>query len=373
MLPKNNSLPAPNETRNYGIDALRMIAMLLVLTSHILSCGGILEAATPFSSQYNTAWLLQIIAYCSVDCYALISGYVGITAKYKYHNIILLWLQVVYYTVCITLLFFIFVPGSVALKNWIRAILPVTSGYYWYFTSYFALFLFMPLLNAAINNMSKKQLGIIVLGFTLVFSCLQTLFHREIFGTASNAWLLMILYIIGGYIRKYGLFSKSRLPKLFFGFLAMILLTWIVMLLIENEILFFLKPFGKNYLLEHTSPTILFASIFLVLIFEQLRITPFFQKAIAFFAPAAFSVYLIHAHSFVWKYLLRQRFSLYAAFPVPLEIASILLTAIAIYFLCSFIDMVRIYIFKKLKLKQHLTKFEEKHLGNLWCHNTIIK
>lgn len=366
MLPKTNLLPASSATHNYGIDALRMLAMLLVLTSHILGCGGILDAAIPFSGQYEAAWFLEIIAYCSVNCYALISGYVGITAKYKYHNIILLWLQVIYYTIGITLLFFILLPGSVAPIDWIRAALPVTSGYYWYFTSYFALFFFMPLLNIAIENLSKKQLGAATLGLILVFSCMQTLFHREIFGTASNAWLLMILYIIGGYIRKHGLFRECSLCKLFWGFFAMILFTWLVMFLIESEIFHFLKPFGKNYLLEHTSPTILFGGIFLVLIFERIPISPFPQKIITFFTPSAFSVYLIHAHSFVWNYLLKQRFALYASFPVPIEIILILLTAIAIYFLCFFVDMIRIFLFNKLKLKQHLANFEEKFLGNLY-------
>lgn len=364
MFPGKNTYPISN--RNYGIDALRMVAMLLVLISHILGCGGILEAAIPFSGQYEAAWLLQIIAYCSVNCYALISGYVGITAKYRYHNILLLWLQVVYYTIGITLISSILVPGSVPLSKWAKAALPVTSSYYWYFTAYFALFFFMPLLNMAINHLSQKQLGAVILSLVLVFSCLQTLFHREIFGTASNPWLLMILYIIGGYIRKYGLFSKSSLLKLFIGFLIMILLTWLTMFLIESDILHFLQPFGKNYLLEHTSPTILFGGIFLVLIFERLRIPFFFQKIIVFFAPAAFSVYLIHAHSFVWDYLLKDRFISYVSFPIPVEIALILLTAILIYILCSLIDMIRIFLFKQLKLKQRLAVLEEKYLKNIW-------
>lgn len=366
MLPEKNTLPSSSTTRNYGIDALRMFAMLLVLTSHILGCGGILEAAAPFSAQYEAAWLLQIIAYCSVNCYALISGYVGITAKYRYHNLLLLWLQVVYYTIGITLISSILIPGSVPLSKWVKAALPVTGSYYWYFTAYFALFFFMPLLNTAINHLSQKQLSAIIWGLILVFSCLQTLFHKEIFGTASNAWLLMILYVIGGYIRKYGLFPKSSPFKLFIGFLAMILLTWLVMFLIESEIFHLLKPFGKNYLLGHTSPTILFGGIFLVLIFERLHIPPFFKKFIAFFTPAAFSVYLIHAHSFVWNYLLKERFISYVSFPVPVEITLILLTAAIIYLLCSFIDMIRIFLFKQLKLKQGLAALEEKYLNNLW-------
>lgn len=364
---QNYKSPTTDSIHNYGIDALRILSMLLVLTSHILGAGGILEAASPFSGQYEAAWFLQIIAYCSVDCYALISGYVGITAKYKYHNVILLWLRVIYYTISITFLFSVLIPGSVSPKDWIKAILPVTQSYYWYFTSYFALFFFMPLLNAAINNLSKKQLSAVILGLIAIFSCLQTLFYKEIFGTASNAWLLMILYIIGGYIKKYGLFKSYSLVKLSLGYLIMIVFTWLIMLIIESEIFLFTKPLGKNYLLEHTSPTILTASILMVLIFERIYVSQFMQKIIIFFAPTAFSVYLIHAHPFIWNYFLKQKFVRYATFSVPLEILLIFFTSVIIFVLCSFIDLIRIFLFNKFKLKQHLASFEEKHIGNLWC------
>ena len=43
--------------RNYGIDLLRMIAMLMVVILHILGKGGVLQAAPPLSIRYETAWL----------------------------------------------------------------------------------------------------------------------------------------------------------------------------------------------------------------------------------------------------------------------------------------------------------------------------
>ena len=67
--------------RNYGVDALRIFSMFLVLILHILQKGDLLSGA--FNAATGTAWALEIMAYCAVDIYALISGFVGYTDKPK--------------------------------------------------------------------------------------------------------------------------------------------------------------------------------------------------------------------------------------------------------------------------------------------------
>lgn len=64
--------------KNYGIDALRMLAMFMVVILHILIQGGVLNASGRFLSQYEAGWLLESVAFCAVDVYALISGYVWV-------------------------------------------------------------------------------------------------------------------------------------------------------------------------------------------------------------------------------------------------------------------------------------------------------
>ena len=66
--------------RNYGIDLLRMILMLMVVILHVLGHGGVLDATTPLSAKYCVSWLIESFAYCAVNCYALISGYVYFNA-----------------------------------------------------------------------------------------------------------------------------------------------------------------------------------------------------------------------------------------------------------------------------------------------------
>ena len=160
------------DERNYGVDALRILAMLMVVVTHILGIGGILDACEPLSPQYGVAWFLEAACYCTVNCYALISGYAGIGSSYKYSNIVLLWLRVVFYTISITVLFGIFMPGTVRTVDYLKAFFPVMKSPYWYFTAYFCLFFFIPLLNKAINSMSRAQVRAVVIAAVFFISVL---------------------------------------------------------------------------------------------------------------------------------------------------------------------------------------------------------
>ena len=168
--------------KNYGIDVLRMLSMFMVVIIHILN-SGVINAPSRFTSQYESGWLLEIAAFCAVDIYALISGYVWVYTKYRYRNIIELWLQVLFYTVSITVLFWIFVPSSVSATECMKAIFPVMFNQYWYFSSYVALFLFIPLLNVILEKMEKRNLKYCIGMILLFFGCIQTLFYSDVFGT----------------------------------------------------------------------------------------------------------------------------------------------------------------------------------------------
>lgn len=114
--------------------------MFMIVILHVLKQGGVLDGARALSPQYEAAWLLETAAFCAVNCYGIISGYVGVDGKYRFSNIALLWLRVVFYTLGITAIFWIFAPEYVGVKQWQNAMFPVMTEQYWYFTAYFAMF-----------------------------------------------------------------------------------------------------------------------------------------------------------------------------------------------------------------------------------------
>lgn len=97
-------------TRNYGIDLLRLVSMFFVVMLHVLAQGGVLENASGI--QYAISWYMEITAYCAVNCYALISGYVCYREEetpYNYAGYLGFWIPVFIYSFGITVAFSVFV------------------------------------------------------------------------------------------------------------------------------------------------------------------------------------------------------------------------------------------------------------------------
>lgn len=350
--------------RNYGIDALRMLAMFMVVILHILGRGGVLAAGEPLSPQYETAWFLEIAAYCAVNCYAVISGYVGGQSKYRYTSIAMLWLRVVFYTVLITLFYQIMWPACITSKRmWIKAIFPVLFSQYWYFTAYFGLFFLIPVLNAAEEKFSHKQFTALVVGLTLVFSVGPRIFWDDCFETSNgySPWWLLILYLVGVYIRKYGLFEKWN-KWIWLGVYGVsVTVTWLSKYGLEG----ILQRDG-NWMVNYTAPTILLASMALLQLFKKIRFSPFLQKVIAVCSPLSFSVYLIHVHPLVWDNVMEARFADYAGYAPFKLVLAVLGTAIAIYVVCSLADVLREKLFRMLGAKKKLSELEKKYIGPIW-------
>ena len=101
MLIKESDL---NTERNYGIELLRIIAGLFVIVYHALGQGGVLENLIEGTLSFKIVWLIGIISYCAVDVFVLISGYTSISIiekEYDWSKLILLWLEVLYYSVVV--------------------------------------------------------------------------------------------------------------------------------------------------------------------------------------------------------------------------------------------------------------------------------
>ena len=165
------------EKRDCNVDLFRVLATIFVVILHVLGQGGILKETSPDAVNYWIAWFLEILAYCAVDCFAIITGYVMVNKMVKIKNILGLWLQVFFYSIVFTALFFIFMPETKTSNNLLVAFFPIVGKQWWYMSSYFALFFFIPILNASINNISQKTLKIFLVT-VLIGICTTIAFQR---------------------------------------------------------------------------------------------------------------------------------------------------------------------------------------------------
>lgn len=350
--------------RNFGIDALRIMSMFMIVVWHVIGQGGVLANTTQFSLNYEIVRLLKILVFCSVNCYALISGYVGINAKYKYTNLILIWLRTLFYAILITLLFAVFVPDKVDSRMWLNGIFPVMRKEYWYITAYVGLFAVMPLLNVAINKMSKNQLRAVLFFVLILFSALPTIFRNDYFGLNGGniVWWLVILYLLGGYIKKYNPLGKVHSWVLLVIYASVALIE----LFARNVLVYFGKDRTTVYLESNISPVCIIMSVCLLVIFSRLKFHRIIVRVIEMIAPMSLSVYLIHTHPLIFSYWFLDAFKNLAVLPWYSMLAMTIVISIGIYVVCSMIDIAREAMFRLLNLKQHIYSVERKHIGTLW-------
>jgi len=346
--------------RNYGIDLLRIISMFFVVLLHCLEQGGILRSVAINSIQYKFFWFIEICAYCAVNIFALISGYVSYTDKekeVKYSNYINLWLQIVFYGLIVTLLFDIIKPSLVSKRDYFIVLLPFANGLYWYFTAYTGLFAIIPFLNNGIRRCSIKTLKRMFIIIIMLFSTINIVTNSFILNGGYSFIWLVLLYILGATIKKCNIGKNVKNYECIIAMLCLCLITYLYKIY-GLEISILNLKITKNLLISYTSPTILGVAILYLIIFSKIEFKSFSKKIIKFAAPSAFTVYILNNHLLIWRYVMKNLF---------IDISSqsiikifIFITGFSTLFVIFsiLIDKIRILLFKKIHIKTFVDKID---------------
>ena len=339
--------------RNYGIDLLRIVCMIMIPCLHIMGHGGALESVKIGSANYFIAWLLETICFCAPNCYALITGYVCVKRRIKYKSIISLLLQVYFYTLIITVLVKIIRPDSVGLKDIAQAIVPFAYDTYWYFTGYFVMFFFIPAFNFLMQKMKPGTARKFIFWLILMLSILPTLFHSDFAYTNAgySALWLSAMYLLGAYVQIYGISPfKNKERRIA---ILMIVITWgskITIDLVTNHVLG--SPRGGAYLLQYSSPTIVLYSVCMLIVFSRLHFGSELTRIIRIFAPLTFGVYLFSEEPLIRSLFITNKFEWVATLNPISMMGCIIGIAFVIWLLGSVVDWCRNEIFKVLRVKK---------------------
>ena len=351
-------------SRNYGIDVLRILSMLFVVILHVLGHGGILKSDLSFTN-FSLVWFLEIMAYPAVNCFVLISGYVGYRENSFYprlRNFLSLFFTVLFYSVAITALFRIFAPEHLEAKAMVRSFLPITTEQYWFFSAYFGLFLLSPFLNMLVCRSASKDAAVFfaVLAFFSITSVYEDVFSL---GKGYSLIWFILLYLAGGFIKKH------RFEELFSGRIwllfafAALLITWSVKVCPWLSAI----PFLKNHMgriVAYTSPTVVVMAVGLLCAFSRARGFAALAAPITFLSTSAFSVYLIHDHALVRSFVISHLHEFTAGFTAPRLLLFVLAAVTTIFISCILIDKVRICLFRLLGIHR-LAAWMEKALTNI--------
>lgn len=342
------------KTRNYGVDLLRILAMLYVVILHAVGPGGILEAAAVGSVQYKVAWFLETWTYCAVNIFALVSGYVSYTErdrKTNWSSYVMLWLQVVVYGVAVTLVFNAFHPELVTKADLLRMFLPVTGGLYWYLNAYTGLFVVMPLLDAGMRKCSVETARKVFVLLFLVFSVYEAVMWKmALSGGYSFAWV-MILYLLGAIIKKCNIGKELTASQAWIGTALLCFMAWFWKMYVPE---FTVRGIwvGKDVWISYLSPMVLGAAMLQLIAFSKLKVNEGWKKVVAFAAPGSFAVYILNCHWVIWRHMMTAKFASLASRPVYILVFWVLVFSCAFVVISILIDRVRIFFFELFRIRK---------------------
>lgn len=294
-----------NRQANYEL--LRILAMMMVITLHYLSKGGLLKSfSEAFAAQDYFIWLAEAFCTAAVNVYVLISGYFLVEAGFRGGKVFRLWAQVFFYSVgvpAVCLAAGLVRVSDVTPDRGITWILPVLREHYWFATVYLLLYVMSPLLAIAVKGMEKRRLRTVIGILLAVCSISKTVLPVNLAldtGGYDLLWFIC-LYLIAAYLRLYGIPVRIAGWRGAFGYAAGAAAIYALsmgyrMFYLKTGLLggFYTSPFQYNHLLCLLAAVCLFGAFSTVRIKKE-RIA----QIICMTASCTFGIYLLHENEVI--------------------------------------------------------------------------
>jgi len=345
--------------RNPGIDLCRILGMIDIIIFHI-SIERYLHIK--YQTYYKKFKFLEIITQWHISIFGIISGIVGFKTN-KYSNLVYLYLCVLFYSLTIHYFVIMFLKNKFSLKfnkqiqprNYY---FPLITNNYWYFSTYFGMYLFLPVINKGLSLLDKVDLRIIILSLLGILFIWKDLMSSNPLSFCSDTSFttLLVYFIIGAYIGKYHLNNPNNKNILYY-------LICIVIFFCFSYVTCFLHFYSginncnlimkKLFYNRSNSIAMILQSTIIILIFIQIQYNKEIGKIINFFGPLSFSAYLIHNHIDLRRKLTPYLFkSTSPSLSFQYLTILLILKGMVVFIACTIIDYFRFILFKILRIRQ---------------------
>lgn len=273
--------------RQSNIELLRCFAMLCIIVYHLclFALGGV-----PTGTKLYQA--LQIPLHIGVPLFVLISGYFGI--RFSLKGLMRLCSKGYFYFVPLAVIPML-VNNTGGVKDVLRSIFIFGFDAQWYLNTYLYLFLFSPIINRYLENITKSQRFYLLAILTFISVYIGNVTEGDIsLVEGKNLTNFLLLYTLGNTIRhKQDLIngcSQTKLLTSYVLFNALLVLGFMYVPLIAGKI--------WKYSYAYDSPIIMINSIWVFAIFSKLQIR---SKIINWLGSGVFACYLLQCPSIIWK------------------------------------------------------------------------
>lgn len=322
-------------SRQSGIELLRLFAMYMILLLHAnyLSFGN--PTAEDIHLNFFTSFsrvLAEQLCIVAVNVYVLISGWFGIKPKIK--SIVGLMLQVFTYSAVIMIIWIIIRKPILHFSDVMGVF--IIGKQYWFIVAYLLLYILSPVLNAFIDNSSKKTIKNFLVAF-FSFEFIYGWFQGEGgFSRGYSALSFIGLYLLARYLRVYGGWITNR--SVLFYIVCYLLLSIIVSFWVIVQYYFIDDVFFFSYF-EYNCPFVILTSILLFLAFSKIA---FKSGFINYCSTSALSVYLIHTNPCFFESFQSSIRDLYTFYPHIGGVLLIMIILALFMAICIIIDKIRI-------------------------------
>lgn len=334
--------------RESNIELLRIVLMVLVLVFHASYTSLEPPMKVDISVSLDSSFLRALSESFSVVCvnaFILISGWYGI--KVRWSRFTELLFQVIFISISIYVVLRVFgLTQMINTTEWIELLLIKHRGY-WFVKAYIILYLFAPVLNAFVENVSSKQFKTFLFFFFIIQLIYGFYHYGGWYAGGYSPLSFMGLYVLARYMRLY----PSRITQFSKYTDISLYLIISVFTAVSSLALTYMFDRGETVLFLYSSPLVILSSVFFFLFFTKIS---FYSQLINWIAASCFAVYLVHTLPYIFHpyYIdiicqwfeteLRAQFLLYTS------------TLITAFFVLSILfDKVRIkiwnYLFKLLK------------------------
>ena len=292
--------------RNLNVELLRIIAMLLIVLGH---CIGHNHLAETFGGGVRYVLkFIQIVSLPATNCFVLVTGYYQSQSNFKFRKLLLLWLQLLFYSIVLYGICVGFLGEPFRPIELLKALLPVSGNQYWFLRVFLGLYVLSPFLNGLAKTLEQKQFQkLLVINFVL-FSLWRTFIPFAVTlnseGGNSLIWFV-VLYLTGAYLAQYPpQLSRRSIAMALLGFIGIAFTGWLALDLFSNRL--GLNGKGTSLLTEFTAFPIYGSAICALLLVAKAgesSASNLIRHLITTISSSMLGIYMLHENSHVKQVL----------------------------------------------------------------------
>lgn len=297
--------------RNSGVEILKIIAIFLIVISHVTQTLYTINPAFPSDYVLEVKYASKNIQHLILTWFSTFGSQGNLiflvssawflldSKKNNSKKITYILFDVWIISVFFLIVFKILNIYPIGLKEIIKSIFPTIFALNWYITCYLLLYLIYPYLNEIIYKRTKAELLTCVFIMFVLYQGINYIHYGHFFPSSLIEFIVVYFEIayIKLYLKKYSQNIKINVIILLLSIIAIPILIIFTNFLGMN-ITFFqdkLQHWGGNH-----CPFILINSICLFNIFNNIK---FHSKIINFISSLSLLIYIFHENYFVREYL----------------------------------------------------------------------